>query len=116
MTSQSQTCPDQVNMKAAVALLLVSALAPQLLLPAVDAGYAPRQDCHTVYETVTSYEQQCSKSYEQECSTEQEQQCSTAYETRCSTTHEQQCSPSAYGSHSKSCRQVPKESCKQVPK
>jgi len=79
-------------MKTATALLLVSLLSTQLLVPAVTGGYAPRQECHTEYETVTSYEEQCSTSYEQQCSTEHEQQCSTSYEKQCSTSHEQQCS------------------------
>merc|ERR1719318_1874869 len=84
----------RVSMKTATALLLVSLLSTQLLVPAVTGGYAPRQECHTEYETVTSYEEQCSTSYEQQCSTEHEQQCSTSYEKQCSTSHEEQCSTS----------------------
>merc|ERR1711936_108870 len=52
------------------------------------------EKCRTEYDTVTSYEQQCSTSYEQECSTVQEQQCSTVYEQECTSSNEQQCSTS----------------------
>merc|ERR1711970_585980 len=71
---------------------LVSALA--CLAVVVNAGYvthdAPR--CRTEYDTVTSYEQQCSTSYEQECSTVQEESCSLRVEKSCATVEVQECS------------------------
>merc|ERR1712212_71276 len=80
------------------------------LAVAVNASYVTHHTpkCRTEYDTVTSYEQQCSTTYEQECSTVQEescsprvekscatvevQECSTSYERECSTNHERQCS------------------------
>merc|ERR1712179_318317 len=54
------------------------------LTVAVNASYvtddSPRR--RTEYDTVTSYEQQCSTSYEQECSTVQEESCSPRVENR----------------------------------
>merc|ERR1711909_110027 len=71
---------------------LVSLLA--CLAAAVNASYVTHDTprCRTEYDTVTSYEQQCSTNYEQECSTVYERECSTNHERQCSSRTEQQCS------------------------
>merc|ERR1711875_64740 len=43
----------------------------------------PAKNCRTEYETVTSYEQQCSHSYEKECNPVQLQECSPRVEEIC---------------------------------
>merc|ERR1712236_160185 len=60
-------------------LIALSACLALVRLPfTVDAGYVSKQEkrnCHTEYETVTTYENQCSTSYEQECSTVKDEHC-----------------------------------------
>merc|ERR1719153_2060574 len=84
---------------------LFACLAAVLLTFTVDAGYVSKKahrKCHTEYETVTSYENQCITTYEQKCSTVKDEQCTTVYdeecttdfEKECTTTHEKQCSTS----------------------
>merc|ERR1712098_123610 len=59
----------------------------------------PAKNCRTEYETVTSYEQQCSHSYEKECNPVQLQECSPRVEEifnaqtakECRTSFEEQC-------------------------
>merc|ERR1712153_257224 len=74
-----------------IKMLAVTCFALVVLSPAVLGGYAshksshqPSHQCHTEYETVTSYEQQCSTSYEKECSTSYAQECSTSFGQECS--------------------------------
>merc|ERR1719158_216268 len=72
------------------------ALSTVLVALTVDASYVStnaHKKCHTEYDTVTSYEKQCSISYEQECNTVQEQQCNPKAEEVCNTVQEQQCNP-----------------------
>jgi len=117
-------------MKTASTLLLVSVLAAtQLLVPAVSGGITPRQECRTEYETVTSYEEQCTTSSEKQCTISHELECSTSYQKQCVTTYEQECSTikevlctssyedecsTTYGEER--CRQVPKSNCHKVPR
>merc|ERR1711872_809639 len=93
----------------------LAAIVVACLVVSLDAGYVshktqPQPQCHTEYETVTSYEQRCDVKYERECNfephqrcspkvenhcqTAYEEECSTSYEQQCSTVHEQQCSTS----------------------
>merc|ERR1712025_1011436 len=78
-----------------------------VLVSAVSGGYvtkapSPAKNCHTEYETVTAYEQQCSTSYERDCNTVQLQECTPRVEKicsaqkfkECSTRHEELCTPS----------------------
>merc|ERR1712243_354255 len=64
------------------------ALMVVLVALTVDASYVSttsHKKCHTEYDTVTSYEKQCSITYEEECNTVQEQQCSPKVEEVCNT-------------------------------
>merc|ERR1712002_1239842 len=68
-----------------------------VLVSAVSGGYvtkapAPAKNCHTEYETVTAYEQQCSTSYERDCNTVQLQECTPRVEKICSAQDFQECS------------------------
>merc|ERR1719260_231834 len=66
----------------------VACLAAVLLTVTVDAGYVSPQvqrNCHTEYETVTSYENQCSTTYEKECSTVKDEHCKPKVEEVCHT-------------------------------
>merc|ERR1712142_358883 len=58
-----------------------------VLASAVSGGYltkssapAAAKNCHIEYETVTTYEQQCSTSYERDCNTVQLQECTPRVE------------------------------------
>merc|ERR1712055_738128 len=88
-------------------LLVFSACLAFVLLPlTVDAGYVSKQaqakkNCHTEFETVTSYEEQCSTSYEQECSTVRDEHCAPKVEEVCNTVDVQECSVS----HERVCTQ-----------
>merc|ERR1712243_484780 len=73
------------------------ALTVVLVALTVDASYVStnsHKKCHTEYDTVTSYEKQCSTTYEEECNTVQEQQCSPKVEEVCNTVDVQECSVS----------------------
>merc|ERR1712243_319898 len=83
--------------------VLFACLAAVLVPFTVDAGYVSKQNhCRTEYETVTTYEKQCSTTNEEECSTVKEEQCKPKVEEVCNTvevqdcctTHEKQCSTS----------------------
>merc|ERR1712112_763655 len=68
-----------------------------VLVSAVSGGYvtkapAPAKNCHTEYETVTVYEQQCSTSYERDCNTVQLQECTPRVEKICSAQDFKECS------------------------
>merc|ERR1712142_752704 len=72
-----------------------------VLASAVSGGYmtkssapAPAKNCHTEYETVTAYEQQCSTSYERDCNTVQLQECTPRVEKICSAQDFKECSTS----------------------
>merc|ERR1711936_530201 len=86
-------------------LIALSACLALLVLPtSVDAGYVSKQEkrnCHTEYETVTTYENQCSTSYEQECSTVKDEHCKPKVEEVCNTVDVQECSVS----HERVCTQ-----------
>ena len=76
----------------------------------VDASYVStnaHKKCHTEYDTVTSYEKQCSTTYEQECNTVQEQQCKPKVEEVCNTVDVQECSVS----HESVCSQHEEKQC-----
>merc|ERR1711942_550865 len=67
----------------------------------------PAKNCRTEYETVTSYEQQCSHSYEKECNPVQlhersprveeicraqtVKECSTSFDEHCTKAHQNHC-------------------------
>merc|ERR1740137_74278 len=86
-------------------LVFVTCLVLAMLSPAHGSylskqqHHAPQQQCHTEYDTVTSYEQQCSTSHERECSNTYEQQCSISTERACNTVDVQECTVS----HEKQC-------------
>merc|ERR1719348_626623 len=98
----------------------------------VDAGYVPhksryvshntRPNCHTEYETVTSYEHKCNIVYEKECKNvllkphlpKLAKSCQTVYVRDCSTHYVRECSKHGYGKQK--CSSVPKVSCRKVPK
>merc|ERR1712002_852722 len=79
--------------------------------------------CRTEYETVTSYEQQCSHSYEKECKPVQLQECSprveeicnaqtakecrTSFEEQCTKEHQNHCAIS----YEQKCDHVPEKIC-----
>merc|ERR1711942_613999 len=73
------------------------ALATVLVTLTVDASYvstSAHKKCHTEYDTVTSYEKQCSTTNDQECNTVQEQQYKPKVEEVCNTVDVQECSVS----------------------
>merc|ERR1712179_700174 len=76
--------------------IALSACLALVLLPfTVDAGYVSKQEkrnCYTEYETVTSYENQCSTSYEKECNTVKDEHCKPKVEEVCNTVDVQECS------------------------
>merc|ERR1711942_118189 len=76
---------------------LFSCLLAVMLPLIVDASYVSKKEhknCHTEYETETSYEKRCSTTYEQECSTVKEEQCKPKVEEVCNTVDVQECSVS----------------------
>merc|ERR1711875_181895 len=86
------------------------ALTTVLAALTVDASYVStnaHKKCHTEYDTVTSYEKQCSTTYEQECNTVQEQQCNPKVEEVCNTVDVQECSVS----HESVCSQHEERQC-----
>ena len=86
------------------------ALTTVLVALTVDASYVStnaHKKCHTEYDTVTSYEKQCSTTYEQECNTVQEQQCKPKVEEVCNTVDVQECSVS----HESVCSQHEEKQC-----
>merc|ERR1712025_973884 len=100
----------------------------------VDAGYVPLKsryasrkthpspNCHTEYETVTSYEHKCNTVYERECKNVLQKpslpklakSCQTVYVRDCSTHYVRECSKHGHGKQK--CSSVPKVSCRKVPK
>merc|ERR1712234_59235 len=60
----------------------------------LDAGYVSHKNqpkCRTEYETVTSYEQQCTYTHEQECRDVPQQRCVPKVEKLCQTLDVQEC-------------------------
>merc|ERR1712153_35941 len=89
-------------------MLAVTCLALVVLSPAVLGSYAthqPSQQCHTEYETVTSYEQQCTHSAygAKSCHQVPKQNCHQVPKQNCHQVPRQ------------NCHQVPRENCHQVP-
>merc|ERR1711862_904470 len=73
-----------------------AAIVVACLIGSLDAGYVsqktqPQPQCHTEYETVTSYEQRCDIKYERECNFEPHQRCSPKVENQCQTVDVQEC-------------------------
>merc|ERR1712025_606072 len=94
-------------------MVLKLSLAVLLIACLTDAGYVSHKNqpkCHTEYETVTSYEQQCVTVCERECNnvpqqrrlpkveklcqTVDVQECNTRYERECNNRQENQCAAS----------------------
>merc|ERR1711875_63806 len=76
--------------------LKLGSLLACMAVAAVSGSYVTNQSpkCRTEYDSVMSYEQQCSTTYEQECSTLQEESCSPRVEKSCDTVQVQVCSTS----------------------
>merc|ERR1712098_1039569 len=91
------------NMKVGGCCLIFAVLSSAVYgsyLTSVPKAPTPTKNCRTEYETVTSYEQQCTESYEKECNTLEVNECSPRVEKicdaltfkECSTSHEERCS------------------------
>merc|ERR1719153_53268 len=73
---------------------LFACLAAVLLTFTVDAGYVSKKahrKCHTEYETVTSYEKECSTVKDEHCKPKVEEVCNTVDVQECTLGHERVC-------------------------
>merc|ERR1711942_439846 len=66
-----------------VILAVLSSAVYGSYLTSVPKAPTPAKNCRTEYETVTSYEQQCTESYEKECNTLEVNECSPRVEKIC---------------------------------
>merc|ERR1712098_830730 len=124
LSSEKPGLPNMISLNCFLVILLSAIVVNGSYLSKVPKKTpAQGKHCRAEYETVTSYEQQCSHSYEKECNPVQlhecsprveeicraqtVKECSTSFDEQCTKAHQKDCSIS----YEQKCDYVPEKSC-----
>merc|ERR1711974_591010 len=110
---------DTMNNSNYIVLGFYACLVLLLLSTTVDAGYVSKHEkrnCHTEYETVTTYEKECNTVKDEHCKPKVEEVCHTVDVQECSVSHERVCTQhddkQCSTKHEEQCTTVYEEECK----